>query len=61
MLADRIALAVGVVGDPSRVLAGTVCGFVTSAGSDRVHPLMVLEKLKSLRQRADLASQSLPW
>ena len=61
VVADRIALAVSAVGDPSRVLAGTDCGFATSAGSDRVHPDVVWEKLKSLRDGAALASQSLSW
>jgi 5-methyltetrahydropteroyltriglutamate--homocysteine methyltransferase len=61
VVADRIALAVEAVGDPSRVLAGTDCGFATSAGSDRVHPDVVWEKLKSLRDGAALASQSLSW
>ncbi len=61
VVADRIALAVEAVGDPTRVLAGTDCGFATSAGTDRVHPDVVWEKLKSLRDGAALASQSLPW
>ena len=59
VVADRISLAVNAVGDPCRVLAGTDCGFATSAGSDRVHPDVVWEKLKSLRDGAALASQSL--
>ena len=61
VVADRIALAVEALGDPSRVLAGTDCGFATSAGSDRVHPEVVWEKLKSLRDGAALASQALSW
>lgn len=61
VVADRIALAVNAVGDPTRVIAGTDCGFATAAGSDRVHPEVVWEKLKSLREGADLASQSLSW
>jgi 5-methyltetrahydropteroyltriglutamate--homocysteine methyltransferase len=61
VVADRIVLAANAVGDPSRVLAGTDCGFATSAGSDRVHPDVVWEKLKSLRDGAAQASQSLAW
>ena len=61
VVADRIALAVNAVGDPTRVIAGTDCGFATAAGSDRVHPEVVWEKLKSLRAGADLASQSVSW
>jgi 5-methyltetrahydropteroyltriglutamate--homocysteine methyltransferase len=61
VVADRIALIAQTIGDPSRVLAGTDCGFATTAGSDRVHPEVVWEKLKSLREGADLASQSLSW
>ena len=61
VVADRIILAVNAVGDPCQVLAGTDCGFATSAGSDRVHPDVVWEKLKSLRDGAALASQSLSW
>jgi 5-methyltetrahydropteroyltriglutamate--homocysteine methyltransferase len=41
VVADRIALAVNAVGDPTRVIAGTDCGFATAAGSDRVHPEVV--------------------
>jgi 5-methyltetrahydropteroyltriglutamate--homocysteine methyltransferase len=61
VVADRIVLAANAVGDPSRVLAGTDCGFATSAGSDRVHPDVVWEKLKSLRDGAALASRALSW
>lgn len=61
VVADRIALAVEAIGDPTRVLAGTDCGFATSAGSDRVLPDVAWEKLKSLRDGAALASQSLSW
>jgi 5-methyltetrahydropteroyltriglutamate--homocysteine methyltransferase len=61
VVSDRILLAVQAVGDPTRVLAGTDCGFATTAGADRVYPPVVWEKLKSLREGATLASQELSW
>jgi 5-methyltetrahydropteroyltriglutamate--homocysteine methyltransferase len=61
VVADRIQLAVEAVGDPARVLAGTDCGFDTSAGSNRVVKAIVWEKLKALRQGAELASQGIQW
>jgi 5-methyltetrahydropteroyltriglutamate--homocysteine methyltransferase len=61
VVADRIHLAVRAVGDPARVVAGTDCGFDTSAGSNRVVKGIVWEKLKSLRQGAEIASQSVSW
>ena len=61
VVADRIHLAVRAVGDPARVIAGTDCGFDTSAGSNRVVKGIVWEKLKSLRQGAEIASQSISW
>jgi 5-methyltetrahydropteroyltriglutamate--homocysteine methyltransferase len=48
-----------VVGDPSRVLAGTDCGFDTSAGWGRVAEDVVWAKLVSLRDGARLASERL--
>ena len=47
------------VGDPTRVLAGTDCGFDTSAGWGRVAADVVWAKLASLRDGARLASQRL--
>ena len=61
VVADRIHLAVRAVGDTARVIAGTDCGFDTSAGSNRVVKGIVWEKLKSLRQGAEIASQSVSW
>jgi len=61
VVADRIQLAVNVVGDPTRVIAGTDCGFDTAAGSTRVDRGIVWKKLEALRQGADLASQSISW
>lgn len=59
LIADRIAAAAEAVGDPHRVMAGTDCGFETSAGLGMVAEEIVWEKLKALRAGADLASQRL--
>jgi len=56
VVADRIERVAAVIGDPSRVLAGTDCGFDTSAGWGRVAEDVVWAKLKSLRDGARLAS-----
>ena len=61
VVADRIELAVKAVGDPTRVIAGTDCGFDTAAGSTRVVKGIVWEKLKALRQGADIASRAVAW
>jgi 5-methyltetrahydropteroyltriglutamate--homocysteine methyltransferase len=59
VVADRIALAVQAVGDPTRIIAGTDCGFDTTAGIGDVAPSLVWEKLRALRAGADLASERL--
>jgi 5-methyltetrahydropteroyltriglutamate--homocysteine methyltransferase len=59
VVADRIERVAAVVGDPSRVLAGTDCGFDTSAGWGRVAEDVVWAKLRSLRDGAGLASERL--
>jgi 5-methyltetrahydropteroyltriglutamate--homocysteine methyltransferase len=59
VVADRIDRVVTVVGDPSRVLAGTDCGFDTSAGWGRVAEDVVWAKLSSLCDGARLASDRL--
>ena len=61
VVADRIELAVKAVGDPTRVIAGTDCGFDTAAGSTRVVKGIVWEKLKALKQGADIATGSVSW
>ncbi|HEU0154826.1 MAG TPA: cobalamin-independent methionine synthase II family protein [Stellaceae bacterium] len=58
-VADRIERVAQVIGDPKRVLAGTDCGFDTSAGMGRVAEDVVWAKLKSLAEGARLASQRL--
>jgi 5-methyltetrahydropteroyltriglutamate--homocysteine methyltransferase len=59
VVADRIERVAAVIGDPSRVLAGTDCGFDTSAGWGRVAEDVVWAKLASMRDGAGLASQRL--
>jgi 5-methyltetrahydropteroyltriglutamate--homocysteine methyltransferase len=59
VVADRIERVAAVVGDPTRVLAGTDCGFDTSAGWGRVAEDVVWAKLRTLREGADLASKRL--
>jgi 5-methyltetrahydropteroyltriglutamate--homocysteine methyltransferase len=58
-VADRIERVAAVVRDPSQLLAGTDCGFDTSAGWGRVAEDVVWAKLASLRDGARLASERL--
>jgi 5-methyltetrahydropteroyltriglutamate--homocysteine methyltransferase len=44
------------VGDPTRVIASTDCGFGTFAGSEMCVESVVWAKLHALRDGADLAS-----
>ena len=59
VVADRLERAVGAVGDPRRVIAGTDCGFDTSAGIGDIAPSVVWEKLRALCTGAALASTRL--
>ncbi len=59
VVADRIERVAAVMGDPARVLAGTDCGFDTSAGWGRVAGDVVWAKLRSLSEGAKLASNRL--
>ena len=59
VVAERIERAVHAIGDPRRVIAGTDCGFDTSAGMGRVAEDVVWAKLKSLSEGARLASERL--
>ena len=59
VVADRIERVATVVGDPHRVLAGTDCGFATSAGLGEVAEEVVWEKLRALRAGADVATRRL--
>ena len=59
VVADRIEAVVRAVGDPSLVIAGTDCGFDTSAGRGRVADDVVWAKLVALRDGARIASRRL--
>ncbi|HEV2303007.1 MAG TPA: hypothetical protein VGR91_15680 [Stellaceae bacterium] len=59
LVAERLVNVAHAVGDPRRVLAGTDCGFDTSAGMGRVTEDLVWAKLKAMREGARLASERL--
>jgi 5-methyltetrahydropteroyltriglutamate--homocysteine methyltransferase len=58
LVADRIANYASVVGR-ANVIAGTDCGFGTSADRDRVAPSISWAKLKAMAEGAQLASTQL--
>ena len=58
-VADRLERVAQAVGDPHRVIAGTDCGFDTSAGMGRVAEDVVWAKLKAMAEGARLASARL--
>src|SRR5436309_2370903 len=55
VVADRLVQIVEAIGDKTRVLASTDCGFGTFAGSEMCAPSVVWAKLRALREGADLA------
>ena len=59
VVANRLCEAVAAVGDRSRVIAGTDCGFGTSAGTEAVSPDVVWAKLAACRAGADIATRRL--
>jgi 5-methyltetrahydropteroyltriglutamate--homocysteine methyltransferase len=59
VVADRLERIAKAVGDPRRIIAGTDCGFDTSAGLGDVAPSLVWEKLRALRAGADIATNRL--
>ena len=59
VVAERIEAAAKAVGDPRRVLAGTDCGFDSSAGVGLVAEELVWEKLRALSAGAEIASSRL--
>jgi 5-methyltetrahydropteroyltriglutamate--homocysteine methyltransferase len=59
VVADRLERVANAVGDPHRIIAGTDCGFDTSAGIGDVAPSLVWEKLRALREGADRATARL--
>src|SRR5438552_699616 len=52
VVAERLERVAKVVGDPRRVIAGTDCGFDTSAGMGRVAEDVVWAKLRAMRDGA---------
>jgi 5-methyltetrahydropteroyltriglutamate--homocysteine methyltransferase len=56
VVAERLERVAKTLGDPSRVMAGTDCGFDTSAGAGRVAEDIVWAKLAALSEGARLAS-----
>ena len=59
VVADRIEQVARAVGDPRRVIAGTDCGFDTSAGRGRVAEDVAWAKLAALAEGARIASRRL--
>jgi 5-methyltetrahydropteroyltriglutamate--homocysteine methyltransferase len=59
VVADRICQAVDAVGDRTRVIASTDCGFGTFAGSEMVAHSVVWAKLGTLAEGARLATRRL--
>ena len=59
VVANRICEAVDAVGDRSRVIASSDCGFGTFAGGELVAEDVVWEKLKACREGADIATRRL--
>jgi 5-methyltetrahydropteroyltriglutamate--homocysteine methyltransferase len=56
VVADRITQAVEAIGDRTRVIASTDCGFGTFAGSEMCAPSVVWAKLRALAEGAAIAS-----
>jgi 5-methyltetrahydropteroyltriglutamate--homocysteine methyltransferase len=59
VVAERLERIAASIGDPTRLLAGTDCGFDTSAGRGRVASDVVWAKLRSLADGARIASDRL--
>ena len=55
-VADRLERVAQTLGDPTRILAATDCGFDTSAGAGRVVPSVVWSKLGAMVEGAKIAS-----
>ncbi len=59
VVAERLERIAESIGDPQRLMAGTDCGFDTSAGRGRVAADVVWAKLASMAAGARIASQRL--
>ncbi len=58
-VADRLERVIPVVGDPARVMAGTDCGFDSSAGRGRVAEDVVWSKLHAMAEGVQIVSRRL--
>jgi len=56
---EVVARVAAAVGDPRRVLAGTDCGFDSTAGQGRVAEDVAFAKLRALVEGARIATQRL--
>ncbi len=56
VVAERLERIAESIGDPTRLMAGTDCGFDTSAGRGRVVAEVVWAKLRSMAEGARIAS-----
>ena len=61
VVANRICAAAEAVGDPTRIIAGTDCGFGTFAGYEMIAPSIVWAKLRALADGAAIASARLKF
>lgn len=59
IVADRLCQVVDAIGDRSRIIAGSDCGFGTFAGWEMVSESVVWAKLRACAEGARLASQRL--
>jgi len=57
VVADRLERVARAVGDPHRVMAGTDCGFETTSGLAPVADEIVWQKLRAMRDGAELATK----
>ncbi|MEI9889000.1 MAG: cobalamin-independent methionine synthase II family protein [Rhizomicrobium sp.] len=59
VVANRICSAAAAIGDRTRIIAGTDCGFGTFAGFEFVSPSIVWAKLKACAEGAAIATRRL--
>ena len=59
VIAERLERVAAAVGDPHRVLAGTDCGFDSTAGQGRVAEDVAFAKLRALVEGARIATERL--
>ena len=59
VVAERIERLAGILGDPSRVIAGTDCGFAQNETIQRTMPSVMLAKFETLAEGARLATKEL--